>query len=37
LDAASVWSGPDGTTRVDWMTMGMTMAHSILSRMRRIA
>jgi hypothetical protein len=32
LGAASVWSGPDRTTRVDWMTMGMTMAHSILHR-----
>jgi hypothetical protein len=30
LDAASVWPDPDGTNRVDWMTIGMTMAHSIL-------
>ena len=32
LDAASVWSGPNGTTRLDWMTIGMTKAHSILCR-----
>src|SRR6266545_5050124 len=34
LDAASVWSGPDGSNWIVWMTMGMTMAHSILDRMR---
>src|SRR6266542_4268225 len=35
LDAASAWSGPDGTTRVDWMTIGMTKAHSILGQVAR--
>jgi hypothetical protein len=35
LDAASAWSGPDGSSRIDWMTIGMTKAHSILDRMRR--
>src|SRR6266508_1011486 len=33
LGGASTWSGPDGSTWTDWMSVGMTVAHSILGRM----
>jgi hypothetical protein len=34
LGAASIWSGPDEGSWVDWMIIGMIKAHSILRRMR---
>jgi hypothetical protein len=33
LDAASIWSGPDGGDPTCWMIIGMIKAHSIFHRM----
>jgi hypothetical protein len=34
LGAASIWSGPDRSSWIDWMIIGMIKAHSILRRTR---
>ncbi len=34
LGAASAWSDPDGTTRVDWMINGMISSFGVMRRGR---